>query len=360
MKMMIAGGGTGGHLFPGIAMAEELLSRTPGNEVFFAGTDRGIEARLVPQKGYQLDLLPVRPLRGKGLGGFLRGLLALPSSLWKSVKILRERNPDIVVGVGGYASGPIVFAAWLMGIHRVICEQNTIPGKTSRILGRLAEAVFIAFEESRRFFPAKKAQLLGNPVRRDLLDNYLRSKLPTSKFMLLVFGGSQGAHILNQAAMEAVERMGSARDGISIIHQTGKADLESVRARYIALDFDANVVEFIDDMALAYRKADLIICRAGATSVAELGVCKKPSILVPFPFAADDHQQKNAEAMAAAGASILIRQDQLTGEMLANAILGLKANPEKLHAMEVAAGAVGRPEAAKECVDFCIELVRGR
>ena len=351
MKMLIAGGGTGGHLFPGIAIAEELTSRAPGNEAFFVGTERGIEARVIPQKGFTLDLITVRPLRGQGFGGFIRGLLALPRSLWESVKILRARRPDIVIGVGGYASGPVVLAAWLLRIHRAIMEQNTIPGTTSRILGRFAEAVFIAFEISAQFFPRGKAHLIGNPVRRVLLDNYIHSRVPTDKFTLLAFGGSQGARVLNHAVADAMERMGDERRKINLIHQTGKADLEDIRARYRAMGFDAFVTEFIDDMSTAYKRADLVICRAGATSA---------SIQVPFPFATDDHQTKNAEAMAAAGAAVLITQQNLSGESLLATILSLKENPEKLRAMEAAAGAFGRPEAAREVVDHCVGIVKGR
>ncbi|MBI5524799.1 MAG: undecaprenyldiphospho-muramoylpentapeptide beta-N-acetylglucosaminyltransferase [Deltaproteobacteria bacterium] len=360
VKMLVAGGGTGGHLFPGVAIAEELLSRAPGNAVSFAGTERGLEARLIPQKGYALDLIRVRPLRGQGFGGFIRGLFALPISLIESVRILRARRPDIVIGVGGYASGPMVIAAWLMRIHRVIMEQNTIPGTTSRLLGRFAEAVFIAFEISARYFPRGSTHLLGNPVRRTLLDNYIHSRVPTSAFTLLVFGGSQGAHVLNTSVADAVELMGPERDGMALIHQTGKADLDEIKARYRALGYDAFVTEFIDDMSTAYKRADLVICRAGATSVAEMGVCKKPSILVPFPFATDDHQTKNAEAMAAAGAAVVIRQENLGAESLLATIRSLRDSPEKLRAMEQAAGTFGRPEAAREVVDLCIEIVEGK
>ena len=358
--MLIAGGGTGGHLFPGIAIAEELTSRAPGNEAFFVGTARGLEARVIPQKGFTLDLITVRPLRGQGPGGFLRGLLALPASLIESVRILRARRPDIVIGVGGYASGPVVFAAWLLRIRRAIMEQNTIPGTTSRILGRLAQVVFIAFDVSEGFFPRGRARLLGNPVRRVLLDNYIHSKVPTDRFTLLVFGGSQGARVLNHAVADALEQAGEDRKRLNLIHQTGKADLEEIKARYRAMGYDAYVTEFIDDMSTAYKRADLVICRAGATSVAEMGVCKKPSILVPFPFATDDHQTRNAEAMAAAGAAVLMKQENLSGESLLATIRSLRDHPEKLHAMEVAAGAIGRPEAAREVVDYCVELVKGR
>jgi UDP-N-acetylglucosamine--N-acetylmuramyl-(pentapeptide) pyrophosphoryl-undecaprenol N-acetylglucosamine transferase len=360
MRMLIAGGGTGGHLFPGMAMAEELLSRSPGNEVVFVGTGRGLEARVVPQCGYPLETIPVLPIRGRGFFSVLRSIFTLPRALAASMRIIRSRKPDIVVGVGGYASGPVVLAAWLMRVNRVICEQNTVPGTTSRILGRLAEAVFIAFEESREFFPGRKAHLLGNPIRRELVDNYLRSKIPTGKFTVLVFGGSQGARVINTAFADAVERMKEAWEGMAVIHQTGRADFAEVSARYGKMGFDAEVVEFIEDMSPAYRKADLIVCRAGATSLAELGVCRKPAILIPYPFAADDHQQRNAEAMERAGAAVVIRQDALTGGSLAGAVMKLRGNPDLIRSMEIAAGSVGRPQAAKECVDFCIELVRGR
>jgi len=360
MRMMVAGGGTGGHLFPGMALAEELLARTEGNEVCFVGTERGLESRLIPKKGWRLEKISSAPLRGTGFFGIIRALLAVPRAILESIRIIRKIKPDIVIGVGGYASGPVVIAAWLLRVHRVICEQNTIPGTTNRILGHFAEAVFISFEESRKYFPKKRTLHLGNPIRKGLMDNYLRSKVPSGGFTVLVFGGSQGAHVLNTAMADAIISMAGRRDEITLIHQTGAADRKSIKARYSVIGFKAEVLEFIDDMASAYKRADLIVCRAGATTVAELGVCRKPSILVPYPFATDNHQLKNAQAIARAGAAVIIRQADLTGKLLAETILGLKDDRNKLLAMEAAAGAVGRPEAARECVDYCIELVGRR
>ncbi|MGQ0504207.1 MAG: undecaprenyldiphospho-muramoylpentapeptide beta-N-acetylglucosaminyltransferase [Myxococcaceae bacterium] len=360
MRVLIAGGGTGGHLFPGIALAEEVVTRHHKNEVIFVGTQRGLEARVVPAAGYKLETIKVRGLKGMGPVRLLLGLFALPMAFFESLNILRRYRPDIVVGVGGYSSGPVVVAAWLLRIPTAIQEQNALPGLTNKLLGKVAKVVFIAFEEARRFFPSKKVQLIGNPIRRKLMDNYLRSKVAHDRFTLLVFGGSLGAKGINSRMIEALANLEDLRETLHIVHQTGKNDLELVRKGYGEKNFSAEVVEFIDDMSSAYAKAELVICRAGATTLAELTVAKKASILIPFPFATDNHQEVNAKAMVDSGAALMFRESELDGAKLAEQIRALKADPVKLRKMEKQAALLGRPEAAKELADVCVQLMVDR
>ncbi|MCP3162600.1 undecaprenyldiphospho-muramoylpentapeptide beta-N-acetylglucosaminyltransferase [Myxococcus qinghaiensis] len=357
MKVLIAGGGTGGHLFPGIALAEEVVTRHHANEVVFVGTERGLEARVVPREGYPLELVKVQGLKGKGFFSLIKALVALPLAFIESFRILARQKPDVVVGVGGYASGPVVLAAWLMGIPTAIQEQNALPGLTNKLLGKVVRVVFIAFDEARRFFPEKKVQLIGNPIRRKLMDNYLRSHVAHENFSVLVFGGSLGARGINQRMLEALDSLGDLKEGLRFVHQTGKNDLETVRKGYADKGFHADVVEFIDDMSSAYAMADLVICRAGATTLAELTVCKKASILIPFPHATDDHQTVNARALVEAGAALMFQESELTGAKLAETLRALKSEPGRLKGMEKKAALLGRPEAAKELADVCVDLM---
>ena len=359
MKMLIAGGGTGGHLYPGVALAEELTTRQKGNEVLFVGTERGIEARVVPELGYQLAKIDVLGLKRQGLFGLIRGLVRLPGAYFQARRVLKSFNPDVAVGVGGYASGPMIFAAWLGGVPTVILEQNTVPGFTNKILSKFVNAVFITFESSAVYFPAKKVQALGNPIRRRLLENFLRSMVPSveGRFNILVLGGSQGAHALNLRMVEAAGHLGELDEKLRVIHQTGQADADLVTRGYEEVGFDAEVRPFIDDMSDAYRRADLVVARAGATTIAEIQVAKKASILIPYPYAADNHQELNAQAMVDAGASTMLVERDLDGPRLAQEIRTLYDDRERVAEMERAASRVGRPEAAREIVDACVELV---
>jgi UDP-N-acetylglucosamine--N-acetylmuramyl-(pentapeptide) pyrophosphoryl-undecaprenol N-acetylglucosamine transferase len=365
MRMLIAGGGTGGHLFPGLALAEEVKTRHPRNDVLFVGTQRGLEVRVVPKSGFPLELVDVGPLKRQGGLGLLRGLGRIPRSLWQSRRILRRFDPDVVVGVGGYASGPVVLAAFLMGIPTAVQEQNALAGFTNRTLGRFAKAVFIAFEEAREGFPKARTHLLGNPIRRAFLDNYLHTKVPDGdRLSILVTGGSQGAHALNVRVAEAMEilapQMGNK---LRVFHQTGTKDVEEIAKRYQALESTGLVAQaaaFIDDMAAAYAGADLLVCRAGATTIAELTVCKKPAILVPFPFAADDHQTVNGRSMVTNGAAVLIQEKDLTGEKLAGELRALEADRDRVGKMSRQSGLLGRPEAAREIAEVCVSLCSRR
>ncbi len=357
MRLLVAGGGTGGHVFPGIALAEEVVTRHPKNDVIFVGTARGLEASVVPIAGYPIELIDVRGLKGKGIGGVLTGLLRLPRAFVQSWRVLRKWKPDVVVGVGGYASGPVVLAARLMGIPTAVQEQNAAAGLTNRLLGRIVEAAFTAFPEAGHQFPVRKVQLLGNPIRRQLLENYMR---PVSKrddqLRVLVFGGSQGAHGLNMRVIEALPFLADLRDRVRFVHQTGARDREQVEKGYASVLFAPDVREFITDMSAAYAGTDLVVCRAGATTLAELTVCKKPSILVPFPAAADNHQVMNARSLVDAGAAVMIEERDLTGELLAAEIRRVLLDPALRARMARAAGLLGRPQAASEIADVLTEL----
>lgn len=357
MRVLIAGGGTGGHIFPGIALAEEVSTRHPKNDVVFVGTQRGMEARIVPAHGFTFASIPSRGLKGMGVTKFLLGVLTLPLSFIAAWRLLRRFQPDVVVGVGGYSSGPVVMAAWLVGVPTAIQEQNALPGFTNRMLGRVVDAIFLSFEEARAHFPKRNIYVIGNPIRGKLLENFLRPHKPHERFTVLVFGGSLGAKGINSRVLDALTHLGDLKDKVHFIHQTGKADVEMVRKGYADKGFAAEVLEFIDDMSAAYGRSELVICRAGATTIAELTVCKKASILIPFPFATDDHQAMNAESLVKAGAALMFRESELTGERLAEELRALIRDPERLKKMERAAGLLGRPEAAKELAEVCVQLM---
>jgi UDP-N-acetylglucosamine--N-acetylmuramyl-(pentapeptide) pyrophosphoryl-undecaprenol N-acetylglucosamine transferase len=358
--MLVAGGGTGGHVFPGIALAEEVVGRHPGNDVVFVGTKRGLEATVVPQAGFPIEFVDVKGLKGKGLLRTLLSLLLLPRAFFQSWWILRRWRPDVVVGVGGYASGPVVLTAWLLRIPTAVQEQNAVTGFANRVLGRFAEAAFTAFPEAARHFAACKVYQLGNPIRRELMENFMRPEVPHDRPRLLVFGGSQGAHALNMRVIEALPHLADLRERIRITHQTGARDREYVERGYRAVGFEPDVREFITDMSGAYAESDLVVCRAGATTLAELTVCRRPAILIPFPAAADNHQVMNARSLVDAGAAVMIEERDLTGEYLAREIRAILASTERRERMKRAAGRLGSPQAAREIADVLSDLVRRR
>ena len=360
MRIVIAGGGTGGHLFPGVAVAEEARARWPDAEITFVGTARGIEARVLPGLGWPLELIEVSGLKTVGVLGALRGLIRLPRALLQARRLVKRLAPDVVLGVGGYASGPVVLMARLRGLPTAICEQNSIPGLTNKILGRLVRTVFLAFEESRRFFAAKKIVMSGNPVRRGLLAK-LQAEIsvpgpaPTAgdgKVHVLVCGGSQGAVAVNELASAALASLAGAHP-LAIVHQTGERDREATAARYAAAGVTAECTAFISDMAAAYARADLVIGRAGATTVAELAIAGKPAVLIPYPFAADNHQERNGREMADRGAALMLRQADTTAATLADALRPLLADPARRATMGDAMRALGKPGAAVAVVDWC-------
>jgi len=357
MKLIIAGGGTGGHLFPGMAVAEEFLARDPGNQVLFVGTERGIEARAVPAAGYRLELINAAGIRGKGPFSQLKGAAMMAYGYAQSRKILKSFRPDMVLGVGGYASLPMVLAAKGMQIPRYIHEQNAIPGMTNKILARFADRVFITLDESARFFPKDNSLLTGNPLRRQILDLVAAGPLekapamPESSFRLLVFGGSQGAHAINMAMVDALPLLADVPGQLEICHQTGEKDHNAVKAAYQASGMQANVQPFITDMAAEYRRAHLIICRAGATTIAEVTACGKPCLFIPFPHAVDDHQRRNAEALLKKQACLMLLERELSGERLAVTIREALDDRAALQIMGEAAFSLARLDAAKIIVD---------
>jgi UDP-N-acetylglucosamine--N-acetylmuramyl-(pentapeptide) pyrophosphoryl-undecaprenol N-acetylglucosamine transferase len=354
MKLVIAGGGTGGHLFPGVAIAEELREREPTAEITFVGTKRGIEARVLPELGWPLELIEVSGLKTVGVMGALRGLFRLPKAWWQARALLKRLQPDAVIGVGGYASGPVVLAAKLRGIPTAICEQNSIPGLTNKILGRLVRRVFLSFETSKPFFAPAKIVMAGNPVRRELLARLqVRGHAGASdgRIHVLVSGGSLGAVAVNELAANALIEL-SRDHALQITHQTGEKDLELTAARYREAGVTAECRAFIKDMAATYLAADLVIGRAGATTVAELAIAGKPAVFIPYPFAADDHQTLNAAEMAARGAALSFKQSDLTGEKLVAAIRPLLDDAAKRSAMGEAMKSLARPGAAAVVIDW--------
>lgn len=352
MKVIIAGGGTGGHIFPAISVAEEILKRSGANEVLFVGTKKGLENELLSKRGFRVGHISARGIKGKGVGKSVTALLAACKGVSDSMSIIKRFGPDVVLGVGGYVSGPAVLAASLLGIPTAICEQNGYPGLTNRILGRFVRKVFATFDESVKFFPRGKVVITGNPVRRDILRSG-EIKKDSDTITVLVFGGSQGAHKLNASVPEALSRLG--RPDIKVIHQTGDRDFEQVKNAYAGHGIDARVLRFIDDMAGAYAEADFVIGRSGAGTVAEITALGKPSLLIPYPYATNDHQMENARVLERAGAAVVVEDKDATAENLHAALTNL-LRKDKLNTMASRALALGRPDAAVVIVNEIIKL----
>ena len=360
MRVLIAAGGTGGHIYPGIAVAKEILSRDPRSEVKFVGTARGLETKLVPQAGFELLIIDSAGLKSVGGVARVRGLVILPKSFLAASRVIRAFRPDVVIGAGGYVSGPVVLTAALMNLPTMVMESNALPGWTNRVLARFVRKAAVSFETSLRFFRGKGV-VTGNPVRREFFEIPARER-DTSRFSVLLFGGSQGARALNQALLAALPQLEAVRNVLRITHQTGEADYETVRAGYLNAGWgaQADVRRYIDDMVASFASADLVICRAGATTTAELTAAGKGAIMIPFPFATDDHQRKNAEALEAVGAARMILQQDLSGERLAKEILTLVNEPETLTRMERASRKLARADAAAAAVDLIEELAGKR
>jgi UDP-N-acetylglucosamine--N-acetylmuramyl-(pentapeptide) pyrophosphoryl-undecaprenol N-acetylglucosamine transferase len=360
LRVVIAGGGTGGHIYPGIAVAQELVNRRPDAAVSFAGTASGLEARIVPREGFPLDVIRSAGLKGKGLRDRVRGAWLLPLGLGDAWRILLARRPQVVVGVGGYSSGPVVLAAALRRVPTLVLEQNATPGLTNRLLSWVVDAAAVTYPETRRFFGAK-AFVSGNPVRRELMaalgqggDSHDLAGRPE----VLIVGGSQGAHAINVAMVEAAPELAASDTPVRVVHQTGARDLAMVRAGYERAKVDAEVEPFLFDMGRRIARASLIVCRAGATTLAELAAAGKPAVLVPLPTATDDHQRLNAEVLVKAGAAEMILQRDLTGSLLARRVLALVADASTRARMGRAALLLARPDAATVIVDRILELAR--
>jgi UDP-N-acetylglucosamine--N-acetylmuramyl-(pentapeptide) pyrophosphoryl-undecaprenol N-acetylglucosamine transferase len=357
LRVVIAGGGTGGHLYPGIAIAREILARRPDGVVTFAGTARGIETKVVPREGFELDLLRSAGLKGRSAAGALRGIALLPASALDAWRILSRRRPDVVVGVGGYSSGPVVMLAALRGIPTLIAEQNAVPGLTNRLLSWVVSAAAVTFDSTVTFF-GRRGFVAGNPVRPEFVSAGDGAR-PAGPPRVLIFGGSQGAHAINVAMVEAAPRLAAA-GGVDLTHQTGERDVELVRRGYLDAGIEARVEPFLYAMDREMKRADVIVSRAGATTIAELTAAGRAAILVPLPTAADDHQKKNADVLAAAGAAEVIEQKDLDGAVLAERLLSLATDGARRQAMADAARRLARPDAAKVIVDRVLELASGR
>ncbi len=360
LRVVIAGGGTGGHLYPGIAVARELLARRPDAEVSFAGTAQGIEARVVPREGFALDVIRSSGVKGKSFSGFVRGVARVPLGLLDGWRIVSARRPSIVIGVGGYSSGPVVLVAALRGVPAMLLEQNAVPGLTNRMLSRFVVAAAVTFDSTRAFFGAK-GFVSGNPVRPEFFaasgphqETALDDQISVTR--VLVFGGSQGAHAINVAMVEAAPQLAAGGSHLGLVHQTGERDVEMVRTGYRQAGLQADVEPFLYDMGRQLGQADVIVCRAGATTLAEIAAAGKAAVLIPLPTATDDHQRKNAEALANAGAAELLLQRDLTGTALAARVLALAADRARRQRMAAAARSLARPDAARVIVDRLLEL----
>ena len=351
LSVVIAGGGTGGHLFPGIAVAREIQRRVPDARISFAGTSRGLEARVVPAEGFPLDLIRSAGLKGKALTSRVRGAALIPLSFVDAWRLLSRRRPHVVIGVGGYSSGPVVLLAALRGIATMVLEQNAVPGLTNRLLAKRVRAAAVTYESTLRYF-GKRGFVAGNPVRAEFFGGNDSSKLVA----VLVLGGSQGAHAINLAMVAAAPQLARTLPGLRIVHQTGTRDLGDVRAGYERAGVDARAEPFLDRVADEMKGATLVVCRAGATTLAELAASGTPSVLVPFPAATDDHQRKNAQVLVDAGAAVLLDERHLTGESLATTVTALAVDAGRLESMAAAARTLARPDAAARIVDRVIAL----
>jgi UDP-N-acetylglucosamine--N-acetylmuramyl-(pentapeptide) pyrophosphoryl-undecaprenol N-acetylglucosamine transferase len=358
MRVLIAAGGTGGHIYPGIAVAKEVVRRDPESAVRFVGTAKGLENRLVPQAGFELSLIESAGLVNMGLAARLRGLAVLPKSFVGARRIIKEFRPDIVVGAGGYVSGPVLMTAAMMRVPTLVMESNAVPGFTNRRLARFVNAAAVSFEAALPYF-GSKGVVTGNPVRREFFEVPAKRRDP-SRFSLLVFGGSQGARAVNEAVAAALPHLDAWREVLRVTHQTGKLDFEKVRDAYAAAGWQdaADVREYIDDMMSAFAAADLIVSRAGATTSFELMAAGKAALMVPLPGQLE--QRRNAEVMQEVGAARMILQSELSGERLAREIVELVEDPDRVTRMEEAARKLARGDAAQAAVDLMEKLVSKR
>lgn len=357
-KVVIAGGGTGGHLYPGIALAKALMKHDPEIKITFVGTRQGIESSVLPREGFSLQAILAGGLVGKR--GFSRWISwgKLPIGIAQSLCFLINKRPNLVVGVGGYASGPVVLSAWALRIPVLIHEQNVIPGVTNKWLGKIADKIAVSFNQTLGEFPKGRAVETGNMIREEIGASRKEEQTgQQEQFCVLVFGGSQGAQSINRGIMEALDHLAQVKDSIHFIHQTGEKGLQEIRDRYKDKGFSAEVQPFFFDMAEQYRKASLVVCRAGATTLAELTACGKVAVLIPFPHAAHQHQEANARVIEGAGAADVILDHEVTGERIADSILRAMNNPEKLKEMEDNSYRLGNRDATEKVRQLCIQIM---
>ncbi|MDD5434194.1 MAG: undecaprenyldiphospho-muramoylpentapeptide beta-N-acetylglucosaminyltransferase [Nitrospira sp.] len=356
MRVLIAGGGTGGHLYPGIAVAEEIYRQDRNSDVLFVGTQQGIEARILPKEGYKLETIPAGGIANKRIGAKLVSGVKMIRGFVKAMSILRRFNPDVVIGVGGYASVPMLSAAAILRFPTIIMEQNLLPGLANRMLSLMVKKVVVAFDGSKRYFK-RNVEVLGNPVRRGIA-GCPRKK--TDEFVIFVFGGSQGARTINKAVAESLEYLKKEASGIRFIHQTGEKDFEWVKDSYKKAGIPAEVKPYVYNMEDAYNRADIVISRAGATSIAEISACGRPAILIPYPFAAHDHQKLNAEYLKSMGTAEVISESDITGKIIAEKITYFLYNRDRLKEMSEKSAGIYRKTAASDIVKLCLELAATR
>jgi UDP-N-acetylglucosamine--N-acetylmuramyl-(pentapeptide) pyrophosphoryl-undecaprenol N-acetylglucosamine transferase len=361
MRVIIAGGGTGGHVIPALAIAQQLKKQFAA-EVLFIGTARGIETRLVPQAGFPLELIQVGALKNVSLMTRAKTVFDLPRALWTSGRIVSDFRPDVVIGVGGYASGPAMLAAIRRRIPTLAFEPNVVPGFANRLVARFVSAAAVHFQETCEYF--RNAKVTGVPVREAFFNLSANDGIATKSAIaggknvpaLLVFGGSQGAHAINQAMIESLDGLKQKIPGIHIVHQTGQRDYDNVQAAYQRAGISGEVHKFIDDMPATFARADLLVCRSGASTVGEITAAGKPAIFVPFPRAADDHQNVNARALERAGAAVVVEESNLEAAYLVDTIVSLLSDPARLRSMSTAAKSLAHPNAVQEIAEMVKHL----
>jgi len=358
IRLLLTGGGTGGHLFPAVATAEQVRTVLPESSVLFLGTRRRLDRDSLSRSGFMVKTIHSYGLKGKNLWELVKALLVLPLSLLESCYHILRFNPDVVMGVGGYVTGPVITAAWLLRRPTLIHEQNSVPGLANRKLGSLVDRICLSLPQSEKYFPAHKTVLTGNPVRRTIIEARSIGSGGGTGRTLLILGGSQGAHAVNEMVVEALRGGIEAFSSIRVVHQTGRDDEQMVKEAYEELDIDHQVAAFFTDMAELYAQADLIVSRAGATTLAEIGVVGRPAILIPYPYAADNHQEKNGAWYVESGAALMFAQSDLTPQRLAEEILRIINDQSRLDAMAQAMRNLGISNAAERIVDLCQELAR--
>ncbi|MDA0738059.1 MAG: undecaprenyldiphospho-muramoylpentapeptide beta-N-acetylglucosaminyltransferase [Nitrospirae bacterium] len=358
MNVVIAAGGTGGHFYPAIALAEEFRRRDVRTSVTLIGTGRALEQLMMAGSDIKIEPLQVRGVVGRGLSASMQALWLVPGAIWKAMKLLRGAKADLVIGTGGYTSPPVVIAAWLLGIKRVLLEPNAIPGVANRVLGPFAHRVFVSFEHARFYFNPSKVRVVGAPIRKAFVDPPPVDHSGEVK-TVLVCGGSQGASAINTAMIEAVKKSDSIRTKLILIHQTGTADLERVQRAYAEMNVQAEIVPFVKDMPQALRAADLVISRCGALTLAEIAASGKPAVLIPFPSAAHQHQEHNARVIEQAGAGVMLLESESLGERLAQVIESLVGNQGRVRSMSQKSLGLRKTDSAEVTVQECEKLVAG-
>ena len=361
LRIVLAGGGTGGHLFPGLAIAQEFMTRNKRNTIVFVSTGNALERSVLSETDFKLETITAEGIKGRGLWNQAKSALKIPKGIIESLRILKDYKPDLTIGLGSYSAGPVVVGAWLLGTKIALHEQNILPGITNRILARFANRIYVSFDDTKTRFEPHKVRLTGNPVRRELLNSYQGDKVirGSKSFCVLVIGGSQGAHSINMSVIEALDYL-TQKENLFFIHQTGSADEQMVSAAYQRRNVAAKVQSFFRQMAPLYKQADLIICRAGATTVAEVTAMGKAVIFIPFPFATDDHQALNAGTLVREDAAEMILQKDLSAKVLSQKIDYYAAHPQALEAMAARAGQLGHPDAARAIVDDCYRIILGK